>query len=58
MSEINEKPVENVVDDVVDLGRTWLNTALRLAKSALDAAADGLHATADTLGRLVDEDEA
>ena len=46
--------LDGAVDELIDVASTWIGIGAQCAQAALGAAADGLQATADALGRIGD----
>ncbi len=46
--------LDAAVDELIEVASTWIGVGAQCAQAALGAAADGLQATADALGRIGD----
>ncbi len=57
MSDQTPRPLDPVVDGVMDVATAWIQAGARLGQTAMSVTADGLQATADALSRLAEDIE-
>ena len=55
MAPQNETPTyEKAAEELIEIGRQWLDRGLIIGKTAIEVASDGIRATGEGLGRVAE----